>query len=102
MDINAKFTKLSKQSAVALKQDPSHRLEEKRKEMAQTFEKVFARHLVNEMTKNTFKSEDGAPASFSHYRDHITETLSTELAAQNKLGMANLLNKHWSTADNNE
>lgn len=102
MDINGNFSKLKQQSAVSLKQDPNQKLEEKRKEMAQTFEKVFARHLVTEMTKNTFKSEDGAPASFSHYRDHITETLSTELAAQNKLGMANLLNKHWSAADNKE
>lgn len=102
MDINGGFSKLKNQGAVSLQQDSKQRIEEKRKEMAQTFEKVFARHLVSEMTKNTFKSEDGAPASFSHYRDHITETLSSELAAQNKLGMANLLNKHWSTADNNE
>jgi Rod binding domain-containing protein len=60
------------------------------KEMAKTFEKVFARHLVTEMTKSTFEQNENSPASFSHYKDHITETLSNELASQNRLGMAEL------------
>jgi Rod binding domain-containing protein len=81
--------------AISLKSDPNRLVNEKREEMAKTFEKLFAKHLVEEMTKNTFKNNEGSPASFSHYRDHITDTLAGEMAAQEKLGMAAMLRQHW-------
>lgn len=99
MSIDQKFIPTQVKGAIEIKSAQDRLTAEKRKEMAETFEKVFARHLVTEMTKSTFESTENSPASFSHYRDHITETLSAELASQNRLGMAELLNKHWSEAD---
>lgn len=97
--MDAKFIQTKTPGVVEIKSAQERLMQQKQKEMAQTFEKVFARHLVSEMTKTTFESNENSPASFSHYKEHITETLSAELASQNRLGMADLLNKHWSNAD---
>ena len=86
---------LKQAQAVALKGESSSRLLQKREEVAQTFERLFAKHLVEEMTKNTFEKSENSPASSSHYREYITDALANEMAAQEKLGMAELLRKHW-------
>ena len=65
---------------------------------AQEFEKIFARKLVQEMTKDSFKMGDNnSPLGSSNnlYRKHITDTLASEIAAQRKLGMAELVSKYW-------
>jgi Rod binding domain-containing protein len=61
-------------------------------------EELFARHLVEEMTKNAFKmTEDsaGTGKSNSLYREFVTDALASQLAAQKQLGMADLMMKHW-------
>ncbi len=72
-------------------------LQKKKEETAMEFEKIFAHHLVSEMTKGSFDmvQEGGLSQSNALYREHITETLATELAKQNKLGMADLVMQYW-------
>jgi len=67
-------------------------------ETAIEFEHIFARHLVQEMTKGLFDAPEGQAFtghSASFYREHITGTLAKELAEQQRLGMADLILKHW-------
>ena len=73
------------------------KLEKKKQDTAMEFERMFARHLVEEMTKGSFKMSDDAigASSFAMYREHITETLANEIADQKTLGMADLVMKHW-------
>ena len=66
---------------VALKKDNRKSLEDVGKE----FELIFAKKLVNEMTKNSFDiGGKDAPMNSgnSMYRHHITDTLAKELANQ--------------------
>jgi Rod binding domain-containing protein len=76
---------------------------EKKEEMAMAFEKLFARQLVQEMTKGLFKSDDKKPmmgAGNGMYRDHIVDTLSQELAEQKKLGMADMITRYVDDKNN--
>lgn len=81
----------------SIKQAQEDKLHKKQEDTAMEFERMFARHLVNEMTKGSFEMSDNAigASSFTLYREHITETLANELASQKKLGMADLVMKHW-------
>jgi Rod binding domain-containing protein len=75
---------------VTLKKDNQKSLEEVGKE----FELIFAKKLVNEMTKNSFDiGGKDAPMNSgnSMYRHHITDTLAEELANQGSLGLADLI-----------
>ena len=75
---------------VALKKDDRKSLEDVGKE----FELIFAKKLVNEMTKNSFDiGGKDAPMNSgnSMYRHHITDTLAKELANQGSLGLADLI-----------
>lgn len=70
----------------------------KREQAAIDFEEIFARHLVNELTKDSFKMSDngsGMGQSNSLYREFITDALAGELATQRKLGMADLVSTYW-------
>lgn len=70
----------------------------KREKAANDFEEIFARHLVNELTKDSFKMSDnssGMGQSNSLYREFITDALAGELAAQRKLGMGDLISTYW-------
>ncbi|NIT57315.1 MAG: hypothetical protein GWN00_14095 [Aliifodinibius sp.] len=70
---------------------------EKKEEVAMEFEKMFARQLVNEMTKDSFKMGDKngvAGQANNMYRHHITDTLATEIAEQRKLGMADMISEY--------
>ena len=50
------------------------------------FEEIFAKHLVKELTKDSFKIEGGIMGNINKmYREFITDALATELAAQRKL-----------------
>ncbi|TNE68934.1 hypothetical protein EP331_15075 [bacterium] len=82
---------------INLKESKNDALLEKKREMAMEFERLFAKHLVEEMTKGSFKMDDNAigAGSFGLYREHITESLANEIANQRKLGMADLVMKHW-------
>ncbi|MEX2462892.1 MAG: hypothetical protein WD513_01280 [Balneolaceae bacterium] len=75
------------------------RRDELRKEQAaKDVEKIFAKHLVNEMTKNSFKMSDGINSSGksdSLYREFITDALAEQLATEQRLGMADLISKYW-------
>lgn len=81
----------------SLKKAAKSKEETQKEDTAMEFERIFARHLVEEMTKGSFKMDDNAigSSSFAMYRDHITETLANEIANQKKLGMADLVMKHW-------
>ena len=80
------------------------REEIRREQTAIQFEELFARHLVTEMTKNNFSMTDNISgvggSSASLYREFVTDALSTTLAAQRKLGMADMILQHWNAADN--
>lgn len=64
---------------------------------AESFEEIFARHLVSELTKDTFRMEGSAfgSGSGSFYREFITDALARELAARRTLGMADLVTRYW-------
>jgi len=71
--------------------------QQKKEEVAMEFEKIFARKLVSELTKDSFKMGDKNGAmgqANSMYRHHITDTLATEIAEQRQLGMADLISKY--------
>lgn len=75
-----------------------NRFEKKKGEMAMEFERVFAKHLVKELTEGSFKmgGEEGMFSSSSKmYRRHIVDTLANHLAKEKQLGMADMLKKHW-------
>lgn len=80
------------------------RREELRKEQAATdFEEIFAKYLVNELTKDSFNmsdNESGMGQTNSLYREFITDALSSELAAQRRLGMADLITRYWDQIPN--
>lgn len=70
----------------------------RKEEAAVDFEEIFARQLVKELTKDSFKmadNSDGFGQSNSLYREFITDALASELAAQRKLGMADLVSQYW-------
>jgi len=74
------------------------RRDELRKGQAATdFEEIFARHLVNELTKDSFKMADNSTFGQSNnlYREFVTDALASELAAQRRLGMAELVETFW-------
>lgn len=76
----------------------NRREEIRKEEVATDFEEIFARKLVNELTKDSFKMDDNNGVlgqSNNLYRRHITETLANEIAKQRKLGMADLISEHW-------
>lgn len=69
----------------------------KEEEVAMKFEKIFARKLVSELTKDSFKMGDNKGLmgqSNSLYRRHIVDALASEIAAQKKLGMADKISKY--------
>jgi Rod binding domain-containing protein len=77
---------------------PERSAEIRQKATADQFEELFARHLVQEMTKNSFQMSDnitGMGASRSLYQEFVTDALSTQLASQRRLGMAEMLETHW-------
>jgi Rod binding domain-containing protein len=76
----------------------SSKVQEKKEEMAMAFEKMFARRLVQEMTKGLFKQDDKQTMMSSGsgmYKRHIVDTLSQALAQEKKLGMADMVSRHW-------
>jgi len=84
--------------------DQNRSEELKREKAATDFEEIFARHLVNELTKDSFKMSDnssGMGQSNSLYREFITDALAGELAAQRRLGMADLVSKYWNQPTEN-
>lgn len=71
---------------------------------ATQFEMLFARQLVSQMTRGLFKMDNKNSLmgnSDSLYRYYITDTLASELAKNHKLGIANMLIKHWNKSINN-
>ena len=86
--INLEISKV--EDLVTLKKDNQKSLEEVGKE----FELIFAKKLVNEMTKNSFDiggKNTPMNSGNSMYRHHITDTLAEELANQGSLGLADLI-----------
>lgn len=78
-------------------------LELKKERAAVQFEEIFAKHLVKELTKNSFKMEGGMMGNANKmYREFITDALASELAAQRKLGMADLVTQYWNNYSNNK
>jgi len=70
----------------------------KKEQAAVDFEKIFARQLVREMTKDSFKMDDNSGVmghSGNMYRQFVTDALAGELAEQRKLGMADLVTRYW-------
>lgn len=84
---------------IARNQIDKNRSQDLQKEKAATdFEEIFAKHLVNELTKDSFKMSDKGGMmgqSNNMYRSFITDALASELAAQRKLGMADLVSRYW-------
>ena len=72
-------------------------LRQRKEEVPLEFEKIFARHLVEEMTSEVFEMSEDQPMmqSQSLYKEHITDTLSTHLAEQQQLGIAEMVEHFW-------
>lgn len=71
-------------------------------ESALEFERIFARYLVGEMTKESFRPADnhGMPGAGSEfYRDLIVDALSNQLARERRLGFADLVMQFWNRTD---
>jgi Rod binding domain-containing protein len=69
-----------------------------REKAATDFEEIFAQHLVKELTKDSFKMSDNGGImgqSSNIYRSFVTDALASELAAERKLGMADLVSRYW-------
>lgn len=83
-------------SAQQLSSDSRASVETQRKkeEMAISFEEIFARKLVQEMTKDSFSFDDNnnmAGQANGLYRSHIINTLARKLAEEHKLGIGELM-----------
>lgn len=77
----------------------------RKEEAANSFEEIFAKHLVKEMTKESFKMSDngGVMGNANNlYREHITDALAQELANQRKLGMADLVSQYWNQSQSSK
>lgn len=75
----------------------ARQLKQKIDQAALDFEKVFARQMVEQMTKEVFNGTDNKysdPAA-NIYKSQISETLANELAEQESLGMAKILRENW-------
>ncbi len=72
-------------------------LKDRKESVPLEFEKIFARHLVEEMTKGMFEADEEQPMmqSQSMYKDHITDTLADHLADQRELGIADMVEHFW-------
>lgn len=92
MKVDDSFLQLAKQQVSQKRND-----EMQKEQAANDFEEIFAKHLVKEMTKDSFKmSGSGAMGNANNlYREHITDALAQELAQQRKLGMADLVSQYW-------
>lgn len=73
----------------------------RKRQAASDFEEIFARHLVNELTKDSFKMTDNSSLGQSNslYREFITDALASELAAQRRLGIAELVETYWNRVE---
>ena len=79
-------------------QQPKHSpMPGNKEQTALEFERLFAHHMVREMTKGLFEHQGNSVVgnSGNFYRDFITGTLADELAEERRLGMADLIIKHW-------
>lgn len=72
-------------------------LAEKITDAAKSFEKIFAQQMVEELTKDTFKTSDNAYGhSTAHiYRGQMIDSLANSLTDSGALGFADMLQKHW-------
>lgn len=84
--------------------DESRRDDLRKQQAATDFEEIFAKHLVNELTKDSFKFADNSTYGQSNnlYREFITDALASELAEQRKLGMAELVETFWDNISNRD
>jgi Rod binding domain-containing protein len=92
-------------SSLALQNAQRQKLIETKRDTAMEFERIFAQHLVQELTKGSFGGDDNVSlggSTMKMYRHHITDTLANELANQRKLGMADMLMDHWNLNDKTE
>ena len=95
---------LNDKKYIPLKGKSPDKNDTKEEKAATQFEMVFARQLVNQMTKGMFKMGDNKGVmgrSNSLYRSYVTDTLATELAKNHKLGIADMLIKYWNKTNNN-
>lgn len=100
----APSSRLIKTDAGTESQSKTTAREVKKAESAMEFERVFARYLVGEMTKDTFKSDDkngmaGADSDF--YKDMIVDALSNQLAREKRLGFADMVMQFWNRNEGN-
>ena len=89
---------------LSLKDKPAGENKSKEEKSATQFEMLFAQQLVSQMTKGMFKMGDKDNVlgrSNSLYRYYVTDTLAKELAKNHKLGIADMLMKHWNNTVNN-
>ncbi|MEX0769768.1 MAG: hypothetical protein WD035_03490 [Balneolaceae bacterium] len=93
------FTKISAPIASgSIAGGPSSKQGMDKNEIAMEFEQIFARQMVEQMTKNLFQNDnkEGGVLSTggSFYKDHVVDALSTELAKQEPLGIAEIIRGH--------
>lgn len=71
--------------------------DKQQQELAVEFERIFARQLVEQMTRSLFENdEEGVMKSGGAiYREHIVDILSSELGKQEALGIAEIVRNQW-------
>jgi len=69
---------------------------ESKQTLPQEFERLFARQLIQELTKDLFENKEGVSTSGSGnlYKQQIVDVLSNELAKQEKLGIADAVEQY--------
>lgn len=87
-----------KGKSISLQKKQASKVADQKARTSFEFERIFATQLVKELTKDSFKMSDNQilmGRSNGMYRQYITETLASELAKQNKLGISHIMMKYW-------
>ncbi|PWN05200.1 hypothetical protein [Rhodohalobacter mucosus] len=100
-------TSIANYSAITKTGNPQRdQIPQSGEDVAMEFERIFARQLVSEMAKGLFENSgtgEGVMQSGNQlYRDHIIDTLSSELAKQEPLGISDMVRRHLTQTETTE
>ncbi len=87
------------QLPVSHTQTESAKIKPDTENIAKEFERIFARQMIQQMTKDLFDNSNskGILKSGSNlYKEQITDVLAVAFAEQEHLGMAEMIRNFWS------
>jgi len=77
----------------------------KQKNVSKEFERIFARQMIEQMTKGMFDSSDNQgilKSGSSMYKEQVTDVLADAFAEQEPLKIAQMMKNYWSTKTDSE